>query len=171
LLPNKLRIRVSKHASPQSPLQCLNPLLLLALVQMNVFNAFLAPGEDLTPQTIVDPAEVSHEVVEQCLESKTESLAGNMSSRLEEALRNIKFDYDRHEARDSAYEFFGHVFTKLTEAGSLRAFDTSKAVIEQLTPKLQPRIVSEIVKDCKYRKVMKRMISKRFRSNLSRRSS
>jgi hypothetical protein len=80
-----------------SPLQhCLDPLLLRAFIQLKVFDEFLAPGEDNTPQTIVDPAELSHEVVEQWLESMSDSVADDMPSRLEEDLRNVKFDYNRH---------------------------------------------------------------------------
>jgi hypothetical protein len=132
-----------------SPLQhCLDPLLLRALIQLKVFDEFLAPGDDNAPQTIADPAELNHEVVEQWLESMSDFMADDMPSRLEEALRNVKFDYNRHDARGSAYEFFRHVYTKLTEAGCLSALETSgKAIIEQLTPKIQPPIVREIVED------------------------
>jgi hypothetical protein len=65
------------------------------------------PGEDNTPQTIVDLTELSHEVIEQWLESMSDSVADDMPSRLEEALRNVKFDYNRHDARGSANDFSG----------------------------------------------------------------
>jgi hypothetical protein len=71
-----------------------------------------------------------------------------MLSRIEMAQRNVKFDYRRQYASGSAYVFFRHVFTKLTEAGCLSALETSgKTIIDQLTPTFQRPIVREVVDD------------------------
>jgi hypothetical protein len=89
-----------------SPLQrCLDPSLLRALVQMKVFEAFLAPGKYKAPQTVSNATDLSHEVVEQWIDFMAESVADDMPSRIEDVLRNLILDYNRPDARSSAYEF------------------------------------------------------------------
>jgi hypothetical protein len=70
-----------------SPLQrCLDPRLLRALVQMKIFEEFLAPGKYNAPQMFSNAADLSHEVVEKWVDFMAESVADNMPSRIDEVL-------------------------------------------------------------------------------------